>query len=63
VLANLARKTGVDPEDALRRANLKFTKRFQFIERRLAETGRADANQPLDDLEALWLEAKRAEKG
>ena len=63
VLANLARKTGVDPEEALRRANSKFTKRFQYIERRLAETSRASANQPLNDLEELWVEAKQAEKG
>jgi MazG family protein len=61
VMANLARKLKVDPEEALRRANAKFTRRFQYIERRLAEQGRTGP-QPLDDMEALWLEAKRAEK-
>jgi MazG family protein len=61
VMANLARKLDVDPEEALRRANAKFTRRFQHIERRLAEQGRTGP-QPLDDMEALWLEAKRAEK-
>lgn len=61
VMANLARKLNVDPEDALRRANLKFTRRFQHIERRLAEQGRAGP-QPPDDMEALWLEAKDLEK-
>ncbi len=61
VMANLARKLKVDPEEALRRANAKFTRRFQYIERALAEAGRTGP-QPLDDLEALWLEAKRAEK-
>jgi len=61
VMANLARKLKVDPEDALRRANAKFTRRFQYIERALAEAGRTGP-QPLDDMEALWLEAKRAEK-
>ena len=61
VMANLARKLGVDPEEALRRANAKFTRRFQHIERRLAEQGR-EGPQPLDDMEALWVEAKRAEK-
>jgi MazG family protein len=61
VIANLARKLGVDPEEALRRANAKFTRRFQHIERRLAEQGRSGP-QPLDDMEALWVEAKRAEK-
>jgi MazG family protein len=61
VMANLARKLKVDPEDALRRANAKFTRRFQYIEGKLAEAGRTGP-QPLDDMEALWLEAKRAEK-
>lgn len=61
VMANLARKLGVDPEEALRRANAKFTRRFQHIERRLAEQGR-EGPQPLDEMEALWVEAKRAEK-
>ncbi|MFT3726785.1 MAG: nucleoside triphosphate pyrophosphohydrolase [Terricaulis sp.] len=61
VIANLARKLKVDPEEALRRANAKFTRRFQHIEAKLAEQGRTGP-QPLDDMEALWLEAKRAEK-
>jgi MazG family protein len=61
VMANLARKLKVDPEEALRRANAKFTRRFQFIERKLAGQGRTGP-QPLDDMEALWLEAKRAER-
>jgi len=61
VMANLARKLKVDPEDALRRANAKFTRRFQYIERKLAEANRTGP-QPLDDMETLWLEAKRAEK-
>ena len=61
VMANLARKLKVDPEEALRRANAKFTRRFQYIETKLTEQGRTGP-QPLDDMEALWLEAKRAEK-
>lgn len=61
VMANLARKLKVDPEEALRRANAKFTRRFQYIETKLAEQGRTGP-QPLDDMEALWLEAKQAEK-
>lgn len=61
VMANLARKLKVDPEEALRRANAKFTRRFQYIERKLAEDGRTGP-QPLDDMEALWIEAKRVEK-
>lgn len=61
VMANLARKLKVDPEEALRRANAKFTRRFQFIEVKLAEAGKTGP-QPLDEMEALWVEAKRAEK-
>jgi MazG family protein len=61
VMANLARKLKVDPEEALRRANAKFVRRFQYIERKLAEAGRTGP-QPLDEMEALWLEAKRAER-
>ncbi|MEJ0061081.1 MAG: nucleoside triphosphate pyrophosphohydrolase [Terricaulis sp.] len=61
VMANLARKLGVDPEEALRRANAKFTSRFQHIERKLADAGRSGV-QPLDELEALWVDAKRVER-
>ncbi len=61
VMANLARKLKVDPEDALRRANAKFTRRFQYIEQRLAAQGRTGP-QPLEEMEALWVEAKRSEK-
>jgi MazG family protein len=61
VMANLARKLKVDPEEALRRANAKFTRRFHYIERRLAEQGRTGP-QPLDDMEALWIEAKSQER-
>lgn len=61
VVANLARKLNVDPEEALRRANAKFTHRFQYIERKLAEQGRTGP-QPLEHMEALWIEAKKIEK-
>jgi uncharacterized protein YabN with tetrapyrrole methylase and pyrophosphatase domain len=60
-MANLARKLKVDPEEALRRANAKFTRRFQYIEGKLAEANRTGP-QPLDEMEALWIEAKRAER-
>ena len=60
-MANPARKLKVDPEEALRRANAKFVRRFQYIERKLAEADRTGP-QPLDEMEALWIEAKRVEK-
>ncbi len=58
VVANLARKLNVDPEEALRQANAKFTRRFQHIE---ATMNPADFGD-LAALEALWLKAKAAEK-
>jgi nucleoside triphosphate diphosphatase len=62
VVANLARHAQVDPEQALRGANAKFERRFHHIERRLAENGVAPQEATLDDMEALWIEAKRLEK-
>jgi nucleoside triphosphate diphosphatase len=63
VLANLARKAGVDPEEALRGANAKFERRFRHVERRLAAQARAPAEAGLEAMEALWLEAKALERG
>jgi tetrapyrrole methylase family protein/MazG family protein/ATP diphosphatase len=62
VVANLARKCSVDPEQALRGANAKFERRFHHIERRLADTGASPADASLEEMEALWVEAKRIEK-
>jgi MazG family protein len=61
VVANLARKLGVDPEEALRRANYKFERRFRHIETTLNAAGRTGV-RPLDELEPLWDEAKRIER-
>jgi len=57
-VANLARHCRVDPEAALRATNDKFERRFRHIERRLAETGRKPAEVTLQEMEALWQEAK-----
>jgi nucleoside triphosphate diphosphatase len=62
VVSNLARHAKVDPEQALRGANAKFERRFSHIERRLAEMGSSPEAASLDEMEALWTEAKRAEK-
>lgn len=62
VVANLARHANVDPEQALRGANAKFERRFHHIERRLSEQGVTPEAASLDDMEALWTEAKRMEK-
>jgi ATP diphosphatase len=62
VVANLARHAGVDPEQALRGANAKFERRFHHIEGRLAEADKAPADSSLEEMEALWLEAKTNER-
>ena len=58
---NLARHLKVDPEAALRGANAKFERRFSHIERRLAERGQTPESASLDEMEALWVEAKAEE--
>jgi len=62
VAVNLARHLKVDPEAALRGANAKFERRFRFIEQRLRERGRPIEACSLDELDALWGEAKKQEK-
>jgi MazG family protein len=57
-VANLARHCKVDPEAALRATNDKFERRFRHIEKRLAEAGRKPAEATLEEMEALWQEAK-----
>jgi tetrapyrrole methylase family protein/MazG family protein/ATP diphosphatase len=63
VVANLARTLDVDPEDSLRFANAKFARRFRHIEARLAERGKTPEESDLAEMDALWDEAKAAEKG
>ncbi|WP_397451853.1 nucleoside triphosphate pyrophosphohydrolase [Pseudomonas sp. NA-150] len=60
-VVNLARHLKVDPESALRAANRKFERRFRFIEQALRETHRPIENCGLEELDALWGEAKRQE--
>lgn len=57
-VANLARHLDLDPETALAGTNDKFRRRFAHIEARLAEQGRTPAGATLDEMEALWVEAK-----
>ena len=58
---NVARILGVDPESALKAATRKFRRRFGHVEARLREGGRGPADSTLDEMEALWEEAKIAE--
>jgi MazG family protein len=59
VLVNLARFVKVDPEQALRRTNAKFRQRFGYVERTLADRGKSLSESSVEEMEALWQEAKR----
>ncbi len=61
VLANLARKLGLDPETCLQGANAKFTRRFEGVEALLAARGETPAEAGLDAMEAAWRQVKQAE--
>ena len=63
VCANLARKLEVEPESALRAANAKFERRFAHIERRLAAQRSSPETSTLEEMDALWDEAKAVERG
>jgi MazG family protein len=62
VVANLARKLDVEPEDAIRTANAKFVRRFSSIEAALAAEGRTPEDSDLAEMDALWDAAKAAER-
>jgi len=59
---NLARKAGIDPDMALRGANLKFDRRFRRIETLLAAQSRTPEQATLEEMEALWVQAKTEER-
>ncbi len=59
--ANLARKLGVNPEEALRQSNRKFERRFREVEAKVAEQGGDWDRFSLAELEALWCDAKRTD--
>jgi tetrapyrrole methylase family protein/MazG family protein len=60
-VANWARWLGVEPETALRKANARFAQRFRWLERSARERGFDMAELSIDELEALWQEAKENE--
>ena len=57
-VVNLARHLKIDPEQALRSANNKFSKRFNYIEQSLEAKNQPIKDTTLDEMEALWQEAK-----
>jgi nucleoside triphosphate diphosphatase len=62
VIANVARHLEIDPEASLRAANDKFKRRFQGVERLLAQRGKRPDQSDLAEMDALWDAVKRAEK-
>ena len=61
-MANLARHLKLDPEEALRGGNAKFVRRFKMIESGLRARGSSTQEASLEEMEALWQDAKRAEQ-
>ena len=62
VLVNIARYLALDPESALRRTNRKFKRRFQSMEEKLRASARTPQQATMEELEALWQEAKQQEQ-
>ncbi len=61
VVVNLARKLGVEPEDALKKTNRKFRKRFKYIEDNLKANNKTFNDINLNEMDALWNKAKSPE--
>jgi MazG family protein len=61
VCANMARRLGVDPEEALRSTNAKFVRRFAHVEAAVKDSGRKLGEVSLEVMDAAWDDAKRRE--
>ena len=61
VVANLARRWKINPEEALRRSNAKFERRVRFIEEALKSQGRSIRDATLQEMEELYQAGKRQE--
>jgi MazG family protein len=62
-ITNLSRKLGIEPEAALRKANDKFTRRFEMMEQAIAASGRNMGEMSLEELEREWQAAKSHKHG
>ena len=60
-IVNVARFLKVDPEQALRRTNAKFRRRFAHVEQTLANGGKTLQDSSISEMEGLWQEAKQSE--
>lgn len=61
-VVNLCRHAKQDPETILRKANQKFTKRFQSVEGKVNKSSKSFKEHNLDELESFWQEVKQEEK-
>ena len=59
---NLARKLGIEAGQALERANLKFTDRFERVEKLAEERGVEMGRATLEELDGLWNEVKKGKR-
>jgi ATP diphosphatase len=62
VLVNIARYLSLDSESALKKANRKFKRRFEWMETQLTASGRTPQQATMDELESLWRQAKQQEQ-
>ncbi len=63
VLVNVSRFTGINAEEALKKTNNKFIKRFRYIEKSAQEAGRNLPEMTLEEMDRLWDDAKSKEQG
>ena len=61
-LANLSRRLGIEPEEALQKANARFRRRFSHVEQGVKAAGKEMNEVPLEELDSLWDEAKSGER-
>ena len=61
-LVNAARFLKLDPEEVLRKANGRFSDRFQSMEKRAKKSGRSLSNMSLDEMDRLWEGAKQSQR-
>ncbi len=60
-LVNAARLYGINPENALERTNLKFIKRFNYLEKKTISKGLSLRDMSLDEMDVIWEESKKAD--
>ncbi|MCU7497259.1 MAG: nucleoside triphosphate pyrophosphohydrolase [Ignavibacteria bacterium] len=58
-MVNYARFLGINPENALRRTNEKFISRFDYVQKKVKETGRLISDSNLEEMDKYWEESKK----